>query len=82
MDLSENFHEYAVEWDESRIVWLVDDREYHRMTPGDVPGSWPFDHPFFLLVNLAIGGDWPGNDTDDPDLPAVLLVDWIHVQER
>ena len=56
-----------------------DDREYHRLTPADVPGSWPFDHPFFLLVNLAVGGDWPGNDTEDPHLPAVLLVDWIRV---
>jgi len=80
VDLSDDFHEYAVEWDESGIVWLVDDRAYHRVTPADVPGGWVFDHPFFLLVNLAIGGDWPGNDTEDPDLPAVLLVDRICVR--
>ena len=71
-----HFHEYAVAWDESAVTWILDGREHHRLTPADVPGPWPFDHPFYLLVNLAIGGDWPGND-GDPALPAVLLVDWI-----
>lgn len=80
VDLSQDFHEYAVDWDEHSIAWLLDGREYHRLTPDDVPGAWPFDHPHFLLVNLAVGGDWPGNDTDDPDLPAELLVDWIRVR--
>jgi beta-glucanase (GH16 family) len=80
VDLSEDFHEYAVAWDESGIVWFVDDREYHRLTPADVTGSWPFDQPFFLLVNLAVGGDWPGNTTADLELPATLLVDWIRVR--
>jgi beta-glucanase (GH16 family) len=75
-DLSEDFHEYAVAWDESAVTWILDGREQHRLTPVDVPGPWPFDHPFYLLVNLAIGGDWPGNE-GEPTLPAVLLVDWI-----
>jgi len=79
-DLSDDFHEYGVAWDESAIVWSLDDREYHRLTRSDVPGPWPFDGAFFLLVNLAIGGDWPGNDTDEPELPAVLLVDRISVE--
>ncbi len=78
-DLSEDFHEYAVAWDESAVTWILDGREQHRLTPADVPGPWPFDHPFYLLVNLAIGGDWPGND-GDPALPAVLLVDWIRAR--
>jgi beta-glucanase (GH16 family) len=80
-DLSEDFHRYAVAWDESGIVWLLDGREHHRLTPSDVPGPWPFDHDFYLLVNLAIGGDWPGNDAE-PELPTSLLIDWIRVAER
>ena len=52
---------------------------YGTLSPGDVPGPWPFDHDFYLLVNLAVGGDWPGNDTDSPPLPATLLVDWVRV---
>jgi beta-glucanase (GH16 family) len=81
IDLSEDFHRYAVAWDESGIVWLLDGREHHRLTPSDVPGPWPFDHDFYLLVNLAIGGDWPGNDAE-PELPTSLLIDWIRVAER
>ena len=49
------------------------------LTPYDVPGPWPFRRPFFLLLNLAVGGDWPGQETEDPALPAELLVDWIRV---
>lgn len=78
-DLSDDFHEYAVAWDRSGITWSLDCRDYARLTPSDVPGAWPFDHDFFLLLNLAVGGDWPGNDTDDPTLPAVLLVDRVSV---
>ncbi len=81
-DLSDDFHDYAVVWDESGITWLLDDREHHRLTPSDVPGPWPFRHAFFLLINLAIGGDWPGGRTSDPDLPAELVVDWIRVTAR
>lgn len=83
VDLSHDFHEYAVAWDQDAIEWSLDGRAYHRLTPGDVlggPDAWPFDHAFFLVCNLAIGGHWPGNDTDDPELPAVLLVDRISVE--
>ena len=78
VDLSDSFHRYAVTWDESGIAWWLDGRERHRLTPSDVPGPWPFDHEFYLLVNLAIGGNWPGND-GEPELPASLLIDWIRV---
>lgn len=51
----------------------------HRMTPADVPGPWPFDHDFHLLLNLAVGGAWPGNADVEPTLPATLLVDWVRI---
>ncbi len=80
-DLSDDFHVYGVDWDAGQITWLLDGRPYHRMTTGGAPGSvWPFRHPFFLVVNLAVGGAWPGNDTQTPELPATLLVDWIRVR--
>lgn len=80
IDLSADFHRYAVAWEESGVAWILDGREHHRITPSDVPGPWPFDHDFYLLVNLAIGGDWRGNDTE-PELPTSLLIDWIRVDE-
>jgi beta-glucanase (GH16 family) len=78
-DLSDDFHEYAVVWDESGIAWILDGREHHRLGRSDVPGPWPFDHDFYLLVNLAIGGDWHENDTE-PELPTQLMIDWIRVE--
>jgi beta-glucanase (GH16 family) len=80
-DLSEDFHIYAVDWDGEQITWLLDGQPYHRMTPAQTPESiWPFRHGFYLVVNLAVGGAWPGNDTETPALPATLLVDWIRVR--
>ena len=80
VDLAAAFHTYAVDWRPDRITWLLDGRRYHQATPDDTPnGAWPFQHPFFLLLNLAVGGDWPGLATAAPALPATLLVDWIRV---
>ena len=44
-------------------------------------GPWPFRHPFYLLVNLAVGGRWPGNDAGGVQLPATMLIDWIRVHD-
>ena len=78
-DLASAFHVYAVDWAPQQITWLLDDTAYQHLTAADVPGPWPFTHPFFLVINLAIGGAWPGNDTDQPSLPAHMLIDWIRV---
>jgi beta-glucanase (GH16 family) len=78
-DLAGDFHVYGVEWTADHISWHVDGAEYQRLTPGDVPGPWPFRHFFYLLVNLAVGGSWPGNSADGLALPATMLVDWIRV---
>ena len=78
-DLGAGFHVYGVDWSADRVTWLLDGRPYGTLTPRDVPGPWPFDHDFYLLVNLAVGGDWPGNATAEPALPATMLVDWVRV---
>lgn len=77
--LADGFRTYAVTWTDDLIVWDLDGVEYHRVTPGDVPGPWPFRHGFHLLLNLAVGGRWPGNDTTEPSLPATMLVDHVRV---
>ena len=77
--LAEHFHRYAVLWSPSRITWLLDDQPYYQLTPDDVPGPWPFDHDFYLLLNLAVGGAWPGNSGIEPNLPATMLVDWVRI---
>lgn len=82
VDLAADFHVYGVEWTPDRIAWSVDGTTYNSLTPDDVPAdTWPFRHDFYLLLNLAVGGDWPGNATDSPPLPGTLLVDWIRVYD-
>jgi beta-glucanase (GH16 family) len=79
--LADDFHAYAVDWSPGRIAWSLDGRPYAERTRADVPaGTWVFDDDFYLLLNLAIGGRWPGNATDDPPLPATMLVDWVRVR--
>jgi beta-glucanase (GH16 family) len=80
LDLTERFHVYAVDWAPGRITWSLDGAPYSTLGRADVPGgARVFEHDFFLLVNLAVGGSWPGNSTDDPPLPATMLIDWIRV---
>ncbi len=80
----EGFSEFAVEWDPSRIAWFVDGELYHTFTPSDVPedGEWVFDRPFFLLLNLAVGGNFVGPVGDDTEFPRTMLVDYVRVYSR
>lgn len=80
VDLSEGFHDYAVKWEPDRITWLLDGHPYAVIQRDEIPDArWPFDHHMHLLLNLAVGGSWPGNGADDPPLPARLLVERIRV---
>jgi beta-glucanase (GH16 family) len=78
---SQNFHIYAVEWEPQAIRFYVDKKLYVTRTPADLkPGwKWPFDHPFFLLLNLAVGGDWPGSPDASTTFPQTMLVDYVRV---
>ena len=74
------FHAFAVDWSPNLIVWTVDGAEYFRATPASVRGNaWVFDHPFFVILNLAVGGNFPGSP--DGSTPSVnrMLVDYVHV---
>ncbi|MFZ2112571.1 MAG: glycoside hydrolase family 16 protein [Solirubrobacteraceae bacterium] len=79
--LSAGFHVYGVEWAPQHISFLLDGTVYKTITPADLPpgAPWPFDHPFFLLLNLAVGGDWPGSPNASTQFPAHMLVDWVRV---
>ena len=58
-----DFHVYAVEWDTTEIRFYLDTNNYATVKKADWPstGTWPFDHPFFILLNFAVGGNWPGS---------------------
>ncbi len=76
------FHVFAIDWKPGLIVWSLDGREYHRATPADVaPNEWPFDQAFFLLLNLAVGGNLGGPVAPTTVFPAELRVDYVRVYE-
>ena len=82
--LGADFHVYAVEWDAKGIRFFLDDVGYSTITPADVPagGKWAFDHPFFLLLNVAVGGGWPGDPDSTSTFPQTMKVDWVRVYTK
>jgi beta-glucanase (GH16 family) len=76
-DLAGDFHVYGVEWTTDRITWLLDGVAFHTLERFE---GWAFDGDFYLLLNLAVGGSWPGNAVDERALPATMLVDWVRAR--
>ncbi len=81
---SDGFHVYATEWEPEAIRWYVDGILYQTRTPKDLPegAKWVFDHKFFLILNLAVGGGWPGNPDASSVFPQAMKVDYVRVYER
>ena len=82
--ISDDFHLFAVEWEPNEIRFYVDGRLYETRTPADLPpgARWVFDHPFFLILNVAVGGDWPGRPDASTKFPQQMLVDYVRVYSR
>ena len=80
----EGFHVFAVEWDPGRVAWFVDDVLYSIVTSAQVPagGDWVFDHPFFIILNVAVGGNYVGPPNAATSFPQTMLVDWVRVLAR
>ncbi|MEU4214547.1 family 16 glycosylhydrolase [Actinoplanes sp. NPDC026623] len=78
--LSNAFHNFSVEWSPNLIVWFVDGSEYFRVTPASLGGDqWVFDHAFFMILNVAVGGYWPGYPDASTVFPQTMLVDYVRV---
>lgn len=74
-----DFHIFAIEWGEDYINYFVDDVVYQQITPEDAPGQWVFDHSFFILLNVAVGGNYVGFPAAETSFPQKMLVDWVKV---
>ncbi len=79
---ADDFHIFAIEWEEEEIRWYMDDQMYWKLTPAAVPGDWVYDHPFYLLINVAVGGQWPGYPDDTTSFPQMMKVDYVRIYER
>ena len=80
--LGDGFHTYAIEWSASAIAFYVDDNLYETQTPTSASGrTWAFDQPFFILLNVAVGGNFPGSPDSTTVFPQTMKVDWVRVYE-
>ena len=82
--LKNDFHVYAIEWAPNEIRWYVDDLQVFKMTPDQIPAGtqWVYDHPFFIILNLAVGGSWPGFPDSTTIFPQQLQVDYVRVYQK
>jgi len=81
---SDDFHVYSIEWSPQSVAFFVDGVQYFEVTPAKLPvgKTWVYQHPFFLILNIAVGGTWPGNPDATSTFPQQMLVDWVRVSQR
>lgn len=81
--LSNDYHVYAIEWEPDEIRWYFDDTQYFTLTHNMLPAGadWVFDHPFFLIMNVAVGGTWPGYPDETTTFPQTMSVDYVRVYQ-
>ncbi|AAL80200.1 hydrolase [Pyrococcus furiosus DSM 3638] len=81
-DFTEDFHVFGIVWYPDKIKWYVDGTFYHEVTKEQVEAmgyEWVFDKPFYIILNLAVGGYWPGNPDATTPFPAKMVVDYVRV---
>jgi len=78
---SDDFHVFAVEWAVNVVRFYVDGNLYETETPANIPAgdTWVYDQPFFILLNVAVGGSWPGDPDSTTVFPQTMLVDYVRV---
>jgi beta-glucanase (GH16 family) len=83
-NFSDRFHVYAVEWEPTSVSFYVDATRYATFASSQWPagGTWVFNHPFFLVLNVAVGGDWPESPDATSNFPQVMQVDYVRVYSR
>jgi beta-glucanase (GH16 family) len=80
--VSNDYHTFAIEWEPDVIRWYVDGFLYHTATPADVaPNEWVFNDPVYLLLNVAVGGNFGGSVSDLLTFPQEMAVDYIRVYQ-
>lgn len=76
------FHIYGIEWGPKYINFYVDNVLYNQITPSDVTGEWVYDHPFYIIINLAVGGSFVGAPNSETPFPQSMLVDYVRVYKK
>lgn len=81
-NIEEGFHLYACEWDKDKIAFYVDDKLVYTYQPQTkTKNNWPFDQPFFFILNVAVGGNFGGPEVDDSIFPQEFVIDYVKVYQ-
>lgn len=81
-DFSNDYHVFSIKWDRNIIQWFVDDQLFSTVQNTDTGSSiYPFNEEFFFILNLAVGGNWPGNPDASTNFPQQLFIDYIRVYQ-
>jgi beta-glucanase (GH16 family) len=77
---ADGFHTFTVDWSPNSLIWYVDGVQYQQRTPADLGGkTWVYNHPFFMILNVAVGGYWPGYPDGSTVMPQTMTVDYVRV---
>lgn len=79
---ADKYHVFSIIWEPGSIKWLVNDNEFFSLTNADVDGDYPFDDNFFFILNIAVGGNWPGYPDGSTVFPQTMIVDYIRVFQK
>jgi beta-glucanase (GH16 family) len=77
-----DFNIYAIEWGEDYVDFFVNDFLFKRLTPVDVSGEWVYNQPFFLILNVAVGGSFVGPPNENTPSPATMSIDYVRVYKE
>jgi beta-glucanase (GH16 family) len=83
-DAQDSFHVYSLEWTNTQITWNIDSNQYYIYVPPDYGfNTWPYISNFYLILNIAIGGTWGGQQgVDDSIFPQQMLIDYVRVYQK
>ena len=76
------YHIFGIEWGEDYINYYVDNVLYYQVTPANAPGEWVFNQPFYMILNLAVGGNLPGSPNQQTTFPQTMSVDYVSVYQN
>jgi len=79
LTFNDKFHLFSLKWDADKLSFLIDDVVFFTANKSQVNGNYPFDKPFFFIMNVAVGGNWPGNPDATTVFPQRMIVDYVRV---
>lgn len=79
---ADDFHVFGMVWTSEKIRWFVDGKQYHSMNITDKPGMNKFRENMYIILNVAVGGEWPGNPDHTTEFPQQMILDWVRVSKK